>query len=201
MNKLLQPSIIGQITECSRSVMFQNAEPGAKIILTRTRNGRSDDVGETRPVAISSGIVTLQNGEKFKTGDRVSIYQMTPTETSPHSFPDVEVQASVENYNIAVLDGLYSCSRVLTLGGMRAGGKVELLNGTSVIGTGDVDGEGVAYVYVDSGLPSEGTILTARLHFCPNPPPPSGASEYVKDIPLPRVGAPPLILPKFMAIS
>ncbi|WP_144495687.1 hypothetical protein [Bacillus thuringiensis] len=182
------PRITSPISECSRSVMFENAFPNATVILVVIRNGIQKEVGiaKTRK---STGIVLLNPGEEFITQDLVSIKQTYKSETSDLSENNVEVQKNTDKFKPnppAFLSHLYHCSRGFKLGAMRPGTKVEVLNGTNVIGTGEVV-DGTTRIEIDAGLPSAGTKLTARLHFCPKPPPPNHAPEWIIESELPDV--------------
>jgi hypothetical protein len=184
---ILSPKVLGPLSECSRSVIFENAFPGATVILVRTRNGTTQKVG--KQVAInSSGAVTLFQGEEFAAGDLVSAHQFTNTEASPDNPDAIEVQKSVGKFNPPqVLTHLYKCSRGFSLGAMRPGTKVEVLDGPNLIGTGEAT-SGSAYIHIQSmGLPYAGKVLTARQRVCPKPPPPNGAPEWIIDTPLPPI--------------
>ncbi|MEO8285251.1 MAG: IPT/TIG domain-containing protein [Chloroflexota bacterium] len=186
--EILSPRVLGPLSECSRSVIYENALPGATVILQRIRGGTTVDVGEA--VATSSrGIVTLNAGEELAGGDQVSALQKSPDGISPPQKDTIEVQGSEGVFSPPqVLTHLYQCSRGFSLGAMRPGTRVEILSGVDVVATGDaIDGTAFVRVVHTFGLPSAGTVLTARQRVCPKPPPPGGAAEWVIDTPLPPV--------------
>ena len=193
--EILPPRVIGPLSECSRSVIFENALLGATVILVRTRNGVTQEVGEVK-ATLSTGIVTLKNpSEEFAARDQVSVYQKTNTGASEQQRDTIEVQKSVDKFNPPqVLTHLYQCSRGFSLGAMRPGTKVEILQGPEVIATGEAIDGTVSVRVVDAfGLPpTPGTTLTARQHICPKPPPPGGGTEWIVDTLLPPVEALPI---------
>lgn len=208
--ELLPPRLFGPLSECSRSVVFEYALPGATVILLRTRSGATQDVGKAL-ATVSSGIVTLNPGEDFAAGDLVSVYQHTTTEASPWQPDAIEVQRSEGAFNPPqVLTHLYQCSRGFSVGAMRPGTKVEVLDGGSVIATGEAtNGTANLRVTHQFGLPMHRSILMLRQRICPRPPPPGGALEWVIDtalppvepLPLPTEGVPGGILPAPMIVS
>ncbi len=52
--ELLPPKVFGPLSECSRSVIFEDASPGATLTLLRTRGGQTQEVGtiQARLIAI-----------------------------------------------------------------------------------------------------------------------------------------------------
>jgi hypothetical protein len=176
------------LSECSRHVLYENALPGATVVLLRTRAGNTDQVG-TATATTSSGVIALDPSETFLGGDAVTAYQHDGTGASPPQPDAIEVQHGDGKFNPPqVLTHLYSCSRGFSLGAMRPGTRVEIIHGSTLIGTG-VATDGTAHVRITtpSGLPSPGTVLTARQRVCPMPPPPGGAPEWVVDSELPPV--------------
>src|SRR5258708_7321531 len=190
---LLPPRVIGPLTECSRSVIFENALPDAKVILVRTRSGVAQEVGEAQ-ATLSRGIVTLNPGEEFAAGDQVSAYQKTDTGASKPQPDTIEVQKSVENVNPPqVLTHLYQCSRGFWVGAMRPGTNVQVLQNNDVIATGEaIDGTAFVRTVSTGGLPI-GAPLTARQLLCPKPPPPGGSSGWLLDTPLPPLETLPIV--------
>ncbi|OTY56461.1 hypothetical protein [Bacillus thuringiensis] len=177
MSGLCQPTIIGNLTECSQSVMFDHANRESTMILVRIRNGISKDVGSAT-VKTSSGFVKLNNGERFKSGDFVNIYQKKGTEQSPPS-ATIEVQQNGEFPPPEVSGHLYQCSKVISLIGMRSGVKIDLLDGSSIIGSGEADHGNMAFITSDSGLPDVGKKLYAQQYDCSTPPTPIGTPTYL----------------------
>ena len=89
--------------------------------------------------------------------------------------------ASPNSTPYQVLSHLYRCSRGFFVGGMRPGTRVQVLQGGSVIGTGEAI-DGTAAVGVPDGLPAPGASLIARQLICPKPPPPPPPSTgYLRD--------------------
>ena len=185
---LLPPRIFGPLSECSRSVVFQFAIPGATVVLLRTRAGITKDVGKTT-ANLSTGIVSLFPTEEFAADDLVTAYQFTPTDASLWQPDPVTVQKSSDQFNPPqILTHLYQCSRGFAVGAMRPGTKVEVFDNGQVIAAGEAP-DGTAHVRVvhQFGLPFPGTVLKLRQRICPKPPPPGGASEWVVVTPLPPI--------------
>ena len=185
--ELIPPRILGPISECSRHALFENAIPRATVVLVRTRGASTDTVG-TIVATNSSGAVALDPSQEFVGGDRVTLLQHTSTAASPWQADAVVVQHSAAGFNPAqVLTHLYECSFGFSVGAMRPGTRVEVLRGSTVIGTG-LATDGTAHVRVTSGgLPQAGTELTLRQRICPKPLPPFGMPEWVVDSALPAV--------------
>lgn len=177
-----QPTIKGTLSECSRSVKFENAERGADIILLRTRNGITQEVGTAPSITTSSGFVEIQDpNENFQGRDSVSVYQRKGADKSPPSSPSIEVQwsSASSSSNPPVVSGhLYQCASLIALS-MRSGIRVEVHAGSSVIGSGQADSEGIAFITVNSGLPGVGTELFAQQTTCSNPPVPIGTPTFL----------------------
>ena len=95
---LLPPRIFGPLSECSRSVVFQFAIPGATVVLLRTRAGITKDAGKTT-ANVSTGIVPLFPSEAFAADDLVTAYQFTPADASPWQPDPVKVQKSSDQFN------------------------------------------------------------------------------------------------------
>ncbi|WHY88209.1 hypothetical protein QNH39_10360 [Neobacillus novalis] len=192
---ILPPKVIGPLSECSSSVVFENAQPGAYVYLLRTRNGVTTEVGKQQATQSSGAIPLL--GEEFIAGDLVGIFQATDLEKSDSYSTLIEVQNSAGMFNPAqVLTHVYKCARGLILGAMKPGTKVEILRAGSVIGTGEAT-DGHAYVnFGPVGITANvGTTLTVRQRVCPKPPPPGGALEWIIDHPLPPVEPLPVSIP------
>lgn len=190
---ILPPKVIGPLSECSRSVVFENAIPGAKVVLLCNRNGDIREIG-SQEATQSSGTVTT--GKELLAGDLISFRQTMDNEVSDLSSIPVEVQKSVSKFNPPqVLSHLYRCSRGFIIGAMRPGTRVEVLKGTKVLGTGEAT-YGEAYVsFGPFGLNANaGETLTVRQRVCPKPPPPGGAPEWIVDHPLPPVEEPQVFL-------
>lgn len=64
--ELIPPRISGPLSECSRTVVFQNALPGATVVLVRIREGAPQEVGKATATQ-SGGAVALQAGEVLAT--------------------------------------------------------------------------------------------------------------------------------------
>ena len=186
---LLPPRVFGPLSECSTSVIFENAQPNATVILLRIRAGTTAEVGTVRATN-SHGIVKLNPGEQLAAGDHVTVSQKADDgSTSDPQTDSVEVQRSEAKFNPPqVLTHLYQCSREFALGAMRPGTTVDILQGPSVIASGEaIDGTVFVRVVGTLGLPVAGTVLTARQHICPKPPPGGGATEWTVDTLLPPV--------------
>jgi hypothetical protein len=184
---ICSPVVAGPLSECSRSVLFNNAIRGASVNLTRIRSGTPQRVGSTLAVQ-SSGTVELEAGEDFREGDLVTVSQEFNGESSQLYGTSIEIQRSADKFNPPqVLTHLYQCSHGFHLGAMRPGTRVEVLNGPDLIGRGaSIDGTAYVDCFPD-GLPGAGSQLTIRQRVCPKPPPPGGALEWVINHPLPKV--------------
>jgi IPT/TIG domain len=138
----------------------------------------------------SKDTVPLDASEELIAGDLLNASQeLAPEPESPRSTDGPQVQISVAQFDAAqVLTHLYQCSRGFFLGGIRPGTHVQILQGGSVIGTGDAI-DGTAAISIPAGLPAPaaGAPLTARQLICPKPPPPPPSSGYLADSPLPPI--------------
>ncbi|MED3622352.1 hypothetical protein V7652_28495 [Bacillus thuringiensis] len=181
------PSIEGALSECSRYVIFKNAIHGAKVILVRIRNGISQHVGSVQAKQ-SSGVVELIQSEEFLENDLVTVLQEFGGKSSPPFGAPIEIQKSNGKINPPqVCSTLYECSHGFHLGSMIPGTRVEVLNGSNIIGKG-ISIDGTAYVNcTPHGLPAAGNQLTIRQRLCPKPPPPGGAVEWIQEDLLPPV--------------
>jgi hypothetical protein len=190
---LLPPRIFGPLSECSRSVLFENAIPGATVVLLRTRGGVTDEVGKTK-ANLSSGIIGLNPGEEFVANDLVTAYQYNAAGGSLWQPDAISVQKPDDKFNPPqILTHLYQCSRGFSVGAMRPGTKVEVFDNGSVIAVGEAP-IGTCHVRVvhKFGLPPTlGAVLKLRQRMCPKPPPPGGAPEWVVITPLPPIEAMP----------
>lgn len=186
---ILSPRALGPISECSRSVTFENALPGAKVILVRIRANTEQEI-ESVIATQSQGVIVLSDpNEEFIAGDIIYVYQKTTTEDSIVNYSQsIKVQNGIGlSTPPQVLSHLYQCSRGFLLGAIGAGTKVEILKGSQIIGTGEGN-NGIAYIQINSnGLPLAGTTLTIRQRVCPKPPPPNNSIEWIIDHPLPPV--------------
>lgn len=185
---LIPPRLFGPLSECSRSVSFENAIPGATVVLVRIRGGAPQDVGKV-VTTLSHGTVALEPGEEFAAGDLASVYQVTSSGSSPHQRDSVAVQDSDDGFNPPqVLTHLIECSRGFAVGAVRPGSTVEVLQGGAVIARGEAtNGAANLRVLGDTGLPLAGALLTVRQRVCPRPTPPFGAPQWIIDHPLPPV--------------
>lgn len=192
--KLIPPLLFGPVSGCSRHVPFENAVPGATVILLRSRHQQVDPIGKAL-ATISIGQVPVDPGESLAGGDLLSAYQFTGSDASEWQSQWIEVQQGDDKFNPPlVLSHLYICSRGFSVGALRPGTIVEILQGGSLIAQG-IAPDGVAHVRTlnASGLPNVGTVLRLRQRRCPIPPPPGGAPEWVFESDLPPIE--PLVLP------
>jgi len=184
---LLPPRVLGPLSECSRSVIVSNVTPGATVTLFVNRGGMIRRVGK-QLFTNSRGIVPLDPAEELVARDLVDASQELAPDESPRSTDGPEVQISVLQFDaVQVLSHLHQCSRGFFLGGMRPGTKLQILQGATVIGTGEAL-DGTAAIACPDGLPVPAPAsLTARQLICPKPPPPPPAIGYLHDSPLPPI--------------
>lgn len=186
--KLIPPLLFGPVSGCSRHVSFENAVPGATIVLLRSRNQKVEPIGKTT-ASISIGQVPVDPAESLAGGDLLSSYQYNGTDASEWQTQWIEVQHGDDKFNPPlVLSHLYICSRGFSVGAMRPGTIAEVLQSGSLIAQG-IAPDGVAHVRTlnSSGLPNVGTVLRLRQRRCPIPPPPGGAPEWVFESDLPPI--------------
>ncbi|HGA1022379.1 TPA: hypothetical protein ACIQN7_002718 [Bacillus cereus] len=186
---ILSPRALGPISECSRSVAFENALPGAKVILVRIRVNIEEEIGSVIANQSQGVIVLSDPNEELITGDFVYVYQRTTAEDSIVNYgQSIKVQKGIDlSTPPQVPPHLYQCSRGFLLGAIGAGTKVEILKGSQIIGTGEGI-NGIAYIQINSnGLPLAGTILKIRQRVCHKPPPPNNPIEYIIDHDLPPI--------------
>jgi hypothetical protein len=182
---LLAPRVLGPLSECSRTVLVSNVTPGATVTLFVNRGGIIRRVGH-QLFSNTQGLVPLDPGEELAAGDQVDAGQELAPDESPRSTDGPQVQTSVLQFDAAqVLTHLHQCSRGFALGGMRPGTTVQILQGGTVIGTGEAR-DGTASITVPDGLPAPATLVARQL-ICPKPPPPPPSSGYLFDSPLPPV--------------
>ena len=187
MLNLLPPRVLGPLSECNRSVIVNNAIPGATVILVVTRGGVQRKVGKKK-VAGSTDTIPLDASEELVSGDLVNANQTHDADDSPVSTDGPAVQISVAQFSSAqVLSHLYQCSRGFFVGGVRPGTQMQVLQGATVIGSGDAV-DGTAFLNCPDGLPEAAADpLIARQNVCPKPPPTPGSSGYRMDSSLPPV--------------
>ena len=193
---LLPPRVRGPLSECSRSVIVTNASPGATVTLVVHRDGADLRGVGHKTVAGSKDTIPLEPGFQLMAHDIVNAEQSLGVDPSPVSTDGPEVQTSVAQFDpVQVLSHLRQCSHGFFLGGMRPGTQVQILQGGSVIGTGEAV-DGTAFVNVPDGLPAPGASLTARQVICPKPPPPPPpSSAYIYDSALPAILPVPFYAP------
>ena len=184
---LLPPRVLGPLSECSRSVIVNNAIPGATVILVVTRQGMQRKVGK-RKVTGSKDTIPLEASEELVAGDLVNATQSHDTDESLTSTDGPAVQISVAQFSSTqVLSHLYQCSHGFFVGGIRPGTQMQVLLGSTVIGSGDAV-DGTAFLNCPDGLPGAAAgPLIARQNICPKPMPSPPSSGYRIDSSLPAV--------------
>jgi hypothetical protein len=168
-------------------VIVNNAIPGATVTLIVTRDGVQREVGKKK-VTGSADTIPLDTLEALVSGDLVNASQTHNTDNSPTSTDGPAVQISVAQFSSAqVLSHLYQCSRGFSVGGVRPGTQMQVLQGTAVIGSGDAV-DGTAFLNCPDGLPgAEAGTLTVRQNVCPKPALTPGSPGYRIDSSLPPV--------------
>lgn len=193
------PNLVGPLSECSRSVIFERALRGAIVHLTRIRGGNSQKVGKVEATH-DSGVIELEPGEEFLEGDLVTVSQEFKGEISDDFSVPIPVQKSSPFFNPPYISKLYECSYGFHLGAMRPGTKVEVYRGPETLRESSdmkkfqllaevTSIDGTAFVHFEHGVPriQRKEILSLRQRICPKPQPPAGKSEWIVDTELPKV--------------
>jgi hypothetical protein len=185
---ILPPRVMGPLSECSRSVIVSNVFIGATVTLIVMRNGADRQVGK-KVVTGFRDVIPLDSAEELKAGDLVNAVQiLAPGSESPQSTDGPQVQNSVAQFNYPqLLSRLYQCSHGFSVGGVRPGIQLQVLQGGLVIGTGEAT-DGTAFISIPRGLPGPvtSTPLVVRQLICPKPPTTPPATLYQVDSQLPQ---------------
>ncbi len=183
---LLPPRVTGPLSECNRSVVVCNCIPGATVTLIASRAGTDRKIGH-KAVSGTKDTIPLDAGAELVEFDTVNASQELSGDQSANSVDGPSVEKSIASFSaVSVLTHLYQCSRGFSVGGMRPGTHLQLLQGGAEIGGGDAV-DGTAFVTVPNGLPGPSVTLVGRQQICPKPPGAPGTVMYIVDTTLPAI--------------
>lgn len=161
----LNPPEVGRLSVCSTTVLMQYQLPGADITLhvdgSRVDLGRAKSAWE---------VMDLPPGLQLRRDTSVLATQSLGGETSPPSIAmSVQGVGSSPSKPQPHPDShIYACAGGVVLTGVTPGSSVEILSGSTLLGT-EIAHDGGAAVKLSGPVP-DSTPLTARVNTCGQPP-------------------------------
>ncbi len=179
------PLIVGPITEWLDMIVVEGCSPGATVLVQTddsvpTVVAKSTSVGGRDFVPVVGQLIV---------GQKLVAFQAIPGDTSPLTPSDlgVTVSASPKSHSelppMAFASKLYSCGEAVWIYGAAPGAVVNLLNTSTMLGTGRADSSGNARFGVTPRLPN--SPVSASQEAPPGFPSLAGVPQVLVGTPLP----------------
>jgi glycerophosphoryl diester phosphodiesterase len=159
---LMQPAILGPLSELSTSVRVQGQLPGAAVTVSSAKRVVAKAIASSadQRLTLSAGVVLSRTEMLHATqalGNEVSAVptgdQGTPVAPAPASASALP--------HVNVVTHLYACGRYVLVNGALPGATVTLSTTSKVLGTATAD-EGVARLHLTSPIPSASSIFSLQ---------------------------------------